>query len=292
MTSVSSVVMTADIAYELAAWVTCACASTIPTASGYSSCSCSRIRADRVSAVSSSRIGTTRCAMIGPPSRVSSTKWTVQPANLTPCSSACLCASRPVNEGSRLGWMFRILPRYAAMKSRERILMYPARQTRSICRSRKASTISLSCSSRERPRRSIKSVSIPHSFACCSPAADGWSLMTNATSACGILPDWAAPINAAILDPRPEIRIARRNILARKDICSLFTVAEYLGEVVFHVTDIILHQILERDGLSFRNGFERDLLQSVLRARRVQFGPISVGHQMVQMKIVRAPQLN
>src|SRR5262245_56062178 len=188
--------------------------------------------------------------------------------------------------------MFRILPRYAAMKSGERILMYPARQTRSTCRSRKASTISLSCSSREYPRRSIKSVSIPHLIACCNPGADGWSLITTATSACGILPDCAASINAAMLEPRPEIRIARRNVLARTDICSLFIVAEYLGKVVFHVIDIILHQILERDWLSFRHGFECDLLQSVQRARRFQFRPISVRHQMLQMKIVRAPQLN
>ena len=47
-------------------------------------------------------------ATIGPVSMPSFTMWTVHPVNFTPCSSACLCASSPGNEGSNAGWIFRI----------------------------------------------------------------------------------------------------------------------------------------------------------------------------------------
>src|SRR5215510_5588959 len=69
--------------YEFAAWFVGVRARTVSTASGYSSCSCTSMRADKVATVSFSSTGTSRCAMIGPPSRVSSTKCTVQPAILT-----------------------------------------------------------------------------------------------------------------------------------------------------------------------------------------------------------------
>ena len=42
-------------------------------------------------------------AMIGPASRFSSTKCTVQPVNFAPCSSACRCDSSPGNAGSSDG---------------------------------------------------------------------------------------------------------------------------------------------------------------------------------------------
>src|ERR1700722_12317310 len=51
-------------------------------------CSSFRMRSDKDSSVSSSFIGTTACKTIGPASRFSSTKWTVQPANFTPYSRA------------------------------------------------------------------------------------------------------------------------------------------------------------------------------------------------------------
>ena len=52
--------------------------------------------------------GTAACRTIGPASRSSSTKWTVQPVIFTPCSSAWCCASRPGKAGSSEGWMFRM----------------------------------------------------------------------------------------------------------------------------------------------------------------------------------------
>lgn len=49
-------------------------------------------------------------AMMGPPSRSSVTQWTVQPETLTPASRAWRWACRPLNEGSREGWMLSIFP--------------------------------------------------------------------------------------------------------------------------------------------------------------------------------------
>src|SRR5262249_41722669 len=58
--------------------------STKSIASEWVLCSSFRILSDTVSALSPPNTGTTACAMIGPPSSVSSTKWTVQPLNFTP----------------------------------------------------------------------------------------------------------------------------------------------------------------------------------------------------------------
>lgn len=41
---------------------------------------------------------------------LTATKWTVQPAILTPACSACFWAFTPLNEGSSDGWMFSSLP--------------------------------------------------------------------------------------------------------------------------------------------------------------------------------------
>ena len=53
-----------------------------PTARGSRRCSTARIRAWRVSSSSPGRIGTASWATIGPPSRVASTRWTVQPVTV------------------------------------------------------------------------------------------------------------------------------------------------------------------------------------------------------------------
>ena len=58
--------------------------------------------------VSSSATGTAACRTIGPSSSSGVTKWTVAPLTRTPCASACAWASRPGNDGSSDGWMFRI----------------------------------------------------------------------------------------------------------------------------------------------------------------------------------------
>ena len=84
-----------------------------------------------------------------------------------------------------------------------------------------------------------------------------------------------------MLEPRPEIKIARRNVLAGEDICLLLAIAENLREMVLHVIYIVLHQILERHRLGFRNGLECDLLQSVQRTRGAQLCPVGMRHQMM-----------
>ena len=71
-------------------------------ASGYNMCSCSRIRAESISTVSAARTGTVRWAMIGPPSNVLSTKWTVHPLSFTRCSRPG--AARQAEETTAAGW--------------------------------------------------------------------------------------------------------------------------------------------------------------------------------------------
>src|ERR1700733_14457687 len=62
--------------------------STMRTASAYMRCSSRKMRSESVSGVSLSSIGTQACNTIAPASRFSSTKCTVQPENLAPCSRA------------------------------------------------------------------------------------------------------------------------------------------------------------------------------------------------------------
>src|SRR5215204_4888436 len=168
------------------------------------------MRAARASGVSSSKTGTTRCVTMGPPSRVSSTKWTVQPETRTPCSTACRCASRPGKAGSREGWMLSTRPRNSSTKQGESRRMKPARQTSSTPLARRTPMISRSCSSRVRPRRSTTAVSIPRSRAASSPAARGLSLTTRLTCAPGMLPAATASASAVMFDPRPEMRMPTR----------------------------------------------------------------------------------
>ena len=56
---------------------------------------------------------------------------------------------------------------------------------------------------------------------------------------------------------------------------------ENLRQVMLQMIDVVLHQILERDRIRFRDGLESDLLQSVQRARRVQLGLVGVRHQVM-----------
>src|SRR5437763_885456 len=58
------------------------------------------MRAERECASSSLNTGTVFCKTMGPWSRCSSTKWTVQPETFTPYSAACFCASRPEMPGA------------------------------------------------------------------------------------------------------------------------------------------------------------------------------------------------
>ena len=70
-------------------------------------------------------------ATIGPASSSAVTRWTVQPATLTPCSSACRCASTPGNAGSSDGWTLSTAFGNASTNSEPSSRMNPARQTSS-----------------------------------------------------------------------------------------------------------------------------------------------------------------
>ena len=60
-------------------------------------------RVQRGGVVAGQRPAPATCAMIGPPSRLASTKWTVTPLCLTPCAIACAGASTPGNAGNSDG---------------------------------------------------------------------------------------------------------------------------------------------------------------------------------------------
>src|ERR1035437_8048191 len=173
-------------------------------------CSCSSTRADKLSAVSSSKIGTARCTTIAPLSTASSTKWTVHPATFAPNSSACACASSPGNAGSSDGCTFRIRFGNARTNGALRIRMYPARHTTSTrCWCSRAIT-SASCSARLRPADGTANAASPISRAACNPAASALFDSTTAICApCKRCRRIASAI-ARKFDPRPESRIPSR----------------------------------------------------------------------------------
>ncbi len=102
-----------------------------PTDRGRSRCSTARMRAWSASASSPGRTATASCATMGPPSRVSSTKWIVQPVTVAPWSSASRTECAPGNAGSSDGCVFRMRSRNAARTRCPTIRMYPARTTTS-----------------------------------------------------------------------------------------------------------------------------------------------------------------
>ena len=85
-------------------------ASSAATALGSSRCSTGWIRASSESSVSPARTGTASWATIGPPSRVSSTRWTVTPVTATPAASASRAPWSPGKDGSSEGCTLRTRP--------------------------------------------------------------------------------------------------------------------------------------------------------------------------------------
>ena len=177
-------------------------------------CSASRIRAARVSGVSSARTATASCITIGPASSASSTRCTVAPATFTPCSQARRCASRPGKAGSRDGWMLTTRWGRAARNAEERRRVYPARHTRSTpCSCSAASTVR-SCSSRGVPRWSHASAGMPAARARPSAGASATFEMTTATSPPS-RPSCAAAMRACRFEPRPLTSTPTRFIRRR-----------------------------------------------------------------------------
>ena len=175
-----------------------------------------RMRCDSVSAVSSSATWTAPCTTIGPASVSGITKCTVAPEILTPAASAWPCGSRPGNDGSSEGWMLSILPYQRCTNSAVNSRMNPPRQISSIFFSSSAR-----CSIASKPARSLPNgllsmtmVGTPLAAARSSPGASA-RLEITATISAGKSAAFAASISAAMLDPRPEIRMAVRRFIAR-----------------------------------------------------------------------------
>src|SRR4030088_3283796 len=178
-------------------------------------CSMPRMRCDSVSAVSSSATGTAPCMMIGPASVSGITKCTVAPETFTPACNAGPCGSRPGNDGSSEGWMLSMLPYQRCTNSAVNSRMKPPRQIRSTLCSSSADCRTFSNAARSLPNGllSMVSVATPLARAFSRPPASERLEITTTISA-GKSAGRAASINAAMFDPRPEIRIATRRFMA------------------------------------------------------------------------------
>src|SRR6185436_2469308 len=168
-------------------------------------CSCSRIRSDRLSAVSSSLTVTGACSTMGPASSSGVTKCTVAPDTFTPWATACCCASSPGKAGSREGWMLSTALGNARMKSALSRRMNPARHTSVTPRS-----FSVDASTRSYATRSGYAlcgrtrVSMPARRARSRPAASGRFEITTAIRASRRPPSTASMMACRLL-PRPEM---------------------------------------------------------------------------------------
>ena len=89
-------------------------ASSDATTCGRSTCSTALIRSWRLVSSSSGSTGTARWARIGPPSTVSSTRWTVVPDTRTPAASASRTGCAPGNAGRSAACRLTMRPRNAA----------------------------------------------------------------------------------------------------------------------------------------------------------------------------------
>src|SRR5258708_2872602 len=196
-------------------------------------CSISRIRAASVSGVSSSRTATAPCIRTGPASVSGMTKCTVAPDIFTPARSAWACGSRPGNDGSNEGWMLSIRPYQRCTNSAVNNRMKPPRQIRSMLYSSSADCKTASKAERSLPKGLLSMVTVgtPLALAFSRPPASARLEITTAISA-GKSSSLAASINAAMFDPRPEIRIATRRFMAAP--CESISPCEIKMTVVDH----------------------------------------------------------
>src|SRR6185437_6479022 len=172
------------------------------------------MRAASVSGVSPSSTETTPCITIGPASVCGMTKCTVAPDTLTPARSAWACGSRPGNDGSRDGWMLSILPYQRCTNSAVNSRMKPPRQINSTLCWSSAACRCASNAARSLPNGllSMASAATPFSRAVARPPASARLAITSTISA-GKSFALAALISAAMLEPRPEIRMATRRFV-------------------------------------------------------------------------------
>ena len=176
-------------------------------------CSASSTRAASVSGVSPASTGTAACATIGPESISADTKCTVAPCVFTPASSARSWVSRPLNAGSRAGWMLSMRPCHWPTNHGVSRRMKPARQTSSM-----RCAVEHVLQARARRRRGPCRSGVWSTTAVAMPwlrARDrarrrraGWR--RPARSRPDSPSSFAASISAAMLEPRPEIRMATR----------------------------------------------------------------------------------
>ena len=105
--------------------------ATSATARGRSLCSTAWIRVARLASSSPGSTGTASWRRIGPPSSVSSTRWTVTPVTAAPWARASATAWAPGNAGRSDGCTLRTRPGHVASTRGPTMRMYPASTTMS-----------------------------------------------------------------------------------------------------------------------------------------------------------------
>src|SRR6201995_2822906 len=177
-------------------------------------CSTSSTRSASVSGVSWSLTATAPCIRIGPASVSGVTKCTVAPEILTPARNAWPCGSSPGKHGSSDGWMLSIRPYQRCTNSAVNSRMKPPRQISSTLCWSSAACRCASKAARSLPNGllSIASAATPFSRAVRRPPASARLAITSTISA-GKSFALAALISAAMLEPRPEIRMATRRFV-------------------------------------------------------------------------------
>src|SRR3990172_9072938 len=175
-------------------------------------CSSDRMRRDNVSSVSAGSTGTAAWSTMGPVSVPSSTKCTVAPATLTPCSRAWRWACKPGKAGSSEGWMLSSRPSKCQTNTAPRTRMNPARHTSPPPRSSRAAITAFSWASRlGYCLGSTNNASTPRPRAISRAPAVARSVTSAATTA-GTRPASTASTSASKFEPRPEARTPIRSV--------------------------------------------------------------------------------
>src|SRR5579883_1297615 len=201
---------------------------------------------------------------MGPASVSGMTKCTVAPEIFTPARKAWPCGSSPGKDGSSDGWMLSIRPCQRCTNAAVNSRMKPARQISSTpCAS------STACSAVSKPARSLPNgllstttVGAPAALALSSPAASARLETTTAISA-GKSAAAAALSSAAMLEPRPEMRMATRRFVASGFMASP-------REIEMAVIDDAMlargrdHLAEQRDGLAVRGEHVAHRIDGVL----------------------------
>src|ERR1700722_18943598 len=142
------------------------------------------------------------------------TKCTVARETLPPARNAGACGSSPGNDGSSDGWIFSIFPYQRCTNPAVNSFMKPPRQINSTLCSSNADCSTASNAARSLPNGllSMVTVATPFSRAVARPPASARLEITSTISA-GKSAGLAALISAAMLESRPEIRMATRRFV-------------------------------------------------------------------------------